>query len=68
VVPTDAFGTGSYGYAVDGGSTPRYYAIWSIGPSAIATACTISTGGVVTVGDATQIGVTNGTLPNSNWK
>lgn len=68
VLPTDAFGTGAYAYANDGAATPRYYAIWSIGPDAVATACTISTAGVVTVGGATQIGVTNGTPPNSNWK
>jgi len=68
VVPTDAFGTGSYGFAKDTGATPRYYAIWSIGPDGTATACTISTAGIVTAGGATQIGVTNGTPPNSNWK
>ena len=67
-MPTDAFSTVAYNYAIDGGTTPRYYAIWSIGPDATATACTITAAGVVTVGGATQIGTTNGTLPNSNWK
>ena len=65
-LPTDPFGT-SYGYAVDA-SPANYYAVWSVGPDNTTAACTISTGGVVTVGGATQIGTTNGTPPNSNWQ
>ncbi|MCX5749506.1 MAG: type II secretion system protein [Candidatus Saganbacteria bacterium] len=68
VEPTDAFSTVAYLYATEGGTTPRYYVIWSIGPNASATACTVTSAGVVTAGEANQIGVTNGTPPNSNWK
>lgn len=64
-LPKDSFNSGAdYGYVKNG----DYYAIWSIGPSSQTTACTISTAGVVTVGGDKQIGTTNGTIPNSNWK
>ncbi|MEK7376327.1 MAG: prepilin-type N-terminal cleavage/methylation domain-containing protein [Candidatus Margulisiibacteriota bacterium] len=65
-LPVDPFGT-AYGYAVDA-SPAKYYAVWSVGADNVTTACTISTAGVVTVGGATQLGTTNGTSPNSNWK
>jgi prepilin-type N-terminal cleavage/methylation domain-containing protein len=42
-------------------ATARYYVVWSIGPNAIAGACTVSNAtGVVTPADATIIYDTNG--------
>lgn len=66
-LPTDPFSTtgGAYNYALSSNST--YYIIWSVGKNNTATA-SVSDGGVVTVGDADQIGTTNGTAPNANWK
>lgn len=64
-LPSDPFGT-SYSLALS--ANGNYYAVWSVGPDNQTTACTISNAGVVTVGGATQIGVTNGTPPNTNWQ
>lgn len=64
-IPTDAFGTGSYGYTTD--SNSRYYAIYSVGPDGTAGTVAVSTAGAVTDSNADDIGTTNGTDPNSNW-
>jgi len=69
-LPTDPFstaaaGSNGYKYALSPNST--YYIIWSVGKNNTATASIADTG-VVTVGDSDQIGATNGTSPNTNWK
>ncbi len=69
-LPTDPFSTAAapnngYQYALSANST--YYIIYSVGKNNVSTG-SISDAGVVTVGDADQIGTTNGTAPNTNWK
>jgi type II secretory pathway pseudopilin PulG len=63
VLPNDPFGN-KYGYATNG----KYYAIWSIGSKGQGKPCRISPNGDVSVGGDNQIGTTNGTPPNSNWR
>jgi len=65
-LPKDPF-TDSSNYRYSLSSNGRYYIIYSVGPNNTTTA-SISDSGVVTVGDSSQIGTTNGTPPNSNWK
>lgn len=70
-LPVDPFSTAAapdnvYNYALSPNSS--YYIIWSTGTNNSATASTVTDGGVVTPGDAGQIGTTNGTAPNANWK
>lgn len=66
-LPTDPFSTTSAGYTYALSTNSTYYIIWSVGKNNTATA-SISDAGAVTVGDADQIGTTNGTVPNTNWK
>ncbi len=70
-LPVDPFSTAAapdnvYSYALSPNSS--YYIIWSTGTNNSTTASTVSDAGAVTVGDSGQIGTTNGTAPNTNWK
>jgi prepilin-type N-terminal cleavage/methylation domain-containing protein len=68
-LPTDPFaataGT-SYGYATSG-VNGFYYCMWSVGPNN-GGACTINASGIVTTGEANEVGTSNGKLPaGGNW-
>lgn len=67
-LPSDPFGT-DYQFATSGGANPQYYMIWSVGPNATNNTTSIDTSGVITDAEASDdIGTTNGTAPNTNWK
>lgn len=64
-LPKDPFGATSdtdYQYSLNNG----YYAIWSVGPNG--TSGTVVPAATTTDDDPDDIGTTNGTPPNPNWK
>ncbi len=67
-LPKDPFSAGGaldYIYMTSGGN---YYAISSVGENGTAGTVAVDGSGNVTDSDSDDIGTTNGTPPNSNWK
>ena len=67
VLPADAFNTSDvFGYAVS--PDKNIYAIWSAGPNLSKGNITAWVGRMPVPSDEDDIGITNGTPPNENWR
>ena len=64
-IPNDPWGTGKYGYKTDGGTTPEYYCIYSVGKNGTASISVNSSDkGTVSGGDTDDIWMSNCKINN----